>query len=323
MRAKIIGTGSYLPEKVATNDFLSTIVDTSDEWISSRTGIRSRHLVSEGEGTASMAYEAAKKALADADMQPEDIELIIVATCTADTLVPSTACDIQGRLGAKNAVAFDLNAACSGFIFALNTANAFFQSGMYKNALLVGVETLSRIVDWKDRSVCVLFADGAGAAVVTADETVGLLASSMGSDGSHSQALIVKNRENNTPFDPGERPMDHLYMDGPAVFKFAVKTVPNSIQDTLAKADLTPADVDLYLLHQANMRINQVISKKLNIPIEKFPSNMDHCGNTSGASVPLLLDEACKKGLIHSGDTIVMAGFGAGLTWGTAVLTWA
>ena len=323
MRAKIIGTGSYLPEKVATNDFLSTIVDTSDEWISSRTGIRSRHLVSEGEGTASMAYEAAKKALADADMLPEDIELIIVATCTADTLVPSTACDIQGRLGAKNAVAFDLNAACSGFIFALNTANAFFQSGMYKNALLVGVETLSRIVDWKDRSVCVLFADGAGAAVVTADETVGLLASSMGSDGSHSQALIVKSRENNNPFDPGERPMDHLYMDGPAVFKFAVKTVPNSIQDTLAKADLTPADVDLYLLHQANMRINQVISKKLNVPIEKFPSNMDHCGNTSGASVPLLLDEACKKGLIHSGDTIVMAGFGAGLTWGTAVLTWA
>ncbi len=322
MRAKIIGTGSYLPKKIATNDFLSTIVDTNDEWISSRTGIRSRHLVSEGETTASMAYEAAKKALDDAGMKPEDIELIIVATCTADTLVPSTACDIQGRLGAVNATAFDLNAACSGFVFALNTADVYFQSGIYKNALLVGVETLSRIVDWKDRSVCVLFADGAGAAVVTAAET-GVMAADLGSDGSRSQALIVKNRENNNPFDPGERPMDHLYMDGPAVFKFAVRTVPKSIERTLAKVNLTPEDVDLYLLHQANMRINQSIAHKLHVPIEKFPSNMDHCGNTSGASVPLLLDEINRQGLIKSGDTIVMAGFGAGLTWGSVVLTWA
>lgn len=322
MRAKIIGTGSYLPKNIATNDFLSTIVDTNDEWITSRTGIKSRHLVSEDETTASMAYEAAKKALADAKLKPEDVELIIVATCTADTLVPSTACDVQGRLGAVNAVAFDLNAACSGFIFALNTADAYFQSGMYKNALIIGVETLSRIVDWADRSVCVLFADGAGAAVVTADET-GVIAATMGSDGDRCHAIYVKSRENHNPFCPEEKPTDHLFMDGAAVFKFATKTVPKSIKDTLEKAGLTPEQVDCFLLHQANMRINQSIAKTLKVSMDKIPANMDHCGNTSGASVPLLLDEVNKKGLLKSGDTIVMAGFGAGLTWGTIVLTWA
>lgn len=320
MRAKIIGTGSYLPEKIATNDFLSTIVDTTDEWISSRTGIRSRHIATGDETTASMAYEAAKKALDDAGMKPEEIELIIVATCTADTLVPSTACDIQGRLGAVNAAAFDLNAACSGFVYAMNTADAFFQCGTYKNALLVGVETLSRIVNWKDRTVCVLFGDGAGAAVVKAEES-GLIATDMGSDGSKSQSLIVKNRENNNPFEPGEKPMDYLYMDGSAVFKFAVRVVPKSIQTVLQKAGLTTADVDWFLLHQANLRINQAISRKLHVPIEKMPHNMDHCGNTSGASVPLLLDEVRKNGQVKSGQTIVLAGFGAGLTWASAVLT--
>lgn len=322
MRAKIIGTGSYLPKNIATNDFLATLVDTNDEWITSRTGIKSRHLVSEDETTASMATEAALRALHDANMKPEEIELIIVATCTADTLVPSTACEVQGRIGAMNATAFDLNAACSGFIFALNTADAYFQSGLYKNALIIGVETLSRIVDWKDRSVCVLFADGAGAAVLKADET-GMIAASMGSDGEKCQAIYVKSRENNNPFCPGEKPMDHLYMDGAAVFKFATKTVPKSIKETLGKANLTPDDVDLFLLHQANMRINQSIAKSLKVPVEKLPANMDHCGNTSGASVPLLLDEVNKKGLLKSGDTIVMTGFGAGLTWGTVVLTWA
>lgn len=322
MRAKIISTGSYLPKNIATNDFLSTIVDTSDEWISSRTGIRSRHIVSEEETTASMAYEAAKQALERAEMKPEEIELIIVATCTADTLVPSTACDIQGRLGAVNAAAFDVNAACSGFIYALTTADAYFQSGMYKNALLVGVETLSRIVDWHDRSVCVLFADGAGAAVVKASEEGGLLASSLGSDGSRSSALVVKNRENHNPFVPDFKPMDFLYMDGQEVFKFAVKTVPKSITGTLAEVGLTTDDVDLFLLHQANLRINQAISRKLHIPMDIMPYNMDHCGNTSGASIPILMDEVNQKGMLKEGDTIVMSGFGAGLTWGSIVLKW-
>ena len=322
MRATIIGTGSYLPKHIATNEYLSTLVDTTDDWITSRTGIQSRHLVSETETTASMAYEAAKEALHDAKMEPTELELIIVATCTADTLVPSTACEVAGHLGAIHATAFDLNAACSGFVYALATADAYFQSGMYKNALIIGVETLSRIVDWEDRSCCVLFADGAGAAVLRADVT-GVMASSLGSDGDRHQAIYVKSRENNNPFCPGKNTTDYLSMDGAAVFKFATKTVPKSIQDTLKAANLTTENVDWFLLHQANMRINQSIAKTLKVPFEKFPTNMDHCGNTSGASVPLLLDEVNKKGLLKSGDTIVMAGFGAGLTWGTAVLTWA
>lgn len=319
MRAKIIGTGSYLPEKVITNDYLSTIVDTSDEWIKSRTGIKQRHVVSGEETSAFMAAKAGERALADAGYKPEDIDLIIVATCTADTLVPSTACDIQGRLGAVNAACFDMNCACSGFVYALSTADSFFQTGTFRNALIVGVESLSRIVNWKDRSTCVLFADGAGAAVVEA-ASEGLMTMDLGSDGSKSSALYVKNRENNNPFDPGEKPMDYLYMDGAAVFKFAVRVVPKSIERCLEKAGLSVDDIDYFILHQSNIRINQDIAKKLNVPIEKFPSNIDRCGNTSGASIPILLDESRKNGLLKAGDVVVLSGFGAGLTWASAVV---
>ena len=319
MRARIIGTGRYLPEKIATNDFLSTIVDTSDEWIKTRTGIENRHLVSGEETSAYMAYEAAKKALADAAVAPEDIELIIAATCTSDTLVPSTACDIQRRLGAAGAAAFDVNAACSGFVYALSIADSFFQNGTFKNALIVGVETLSRIVNWADRSTCVLFADGAGAAVVEAAES-GVRSFDIGADGKKGGALIVKNRENNNPFCPGEKPMDYLYMDGQAVFKFAVRTVPKSIRRALDRAGLAVEDVDYFLLHQSNIRINKDIAQMLKVPIEKFPSNIASCGNTSGASIPILLDEKRKEGLLKSGDTVVLAGFGAGLTWASAVV---
>ena len=267
-----------------------------------------------------MAYEAAKKALEDASLAPEEIDLIIVATCTSDTLVPSTACDIQGRLGAVNAAAFDVNAACSGFVYALSIADSFFQNGVYKNALIVGVETLSRIVDWADRSTCVLFADGAGAAVAAADES-GVLAFDMGADGRKSGALYVKNRENNNPFCPGEKPMDYLYMDGQAVFKFAVRTVPKSIRRVLEKAQLSVSGIDYFLLHQSNIRINKDIAQMLKVPIEKFPSNIASCGNTSGASIPILLDEKRREGLLKKGDTIVLAGFGAGLTWASCALT--
>ena len=319
LRAKIIGTGSYLPEKIATNDFLSTIVDTSDEWIKTRTGIENRHLVSGDETSAYMACKAAERALSDAGVKAEDIDLIIVATCTSDTLVPSTACDIQGRLGAVNAAAFDVNAACSGFVYALSIADSFFQNGVYKNALVVGVETLSRIVDWSDRSTCVLFADGAGAAVVKACET-GIISFDMGANGQKGDALKVKNRENNNPFDPGEKPMDHLYMDGQAVFKFAVRTVPKSIKRTLEKAQLSASDIDYFLLHQSNIRINKDIAQMLKVPIEKFPSNIASCGNTSGASIPILLDEKRREGLLKEGDAVVLAGFGAGLTWASCAL---
>lgn len=221
MRAQIIGTGSCLPEKIVTNDFLSTIVDTSDEWISSRTGIRQRHIAVE-ETTASMSTEAGRRALESAGVKAEELDLIIVATCTPDTLVPNTACLVQSELGAVNAVAFDISAACSGFVFALNLVDAYMQAGVHKTALIIGAETLSRIVDWSDRSTCVLFADGAGAAVVRAAEH-GVIASTQGSDGTRGGAIYVKNRENYNPFVPEQKPMDYLYMDGGEVFKFAVK----------------------------------------------------------------------------------------------------
>lgn len=321
MRAQIIGTGSCLPEKIVTNDFLSTIVDTSDEWVSSRTGIRERH-ISIDETTVSLSTEAGRRAMEMAGVTADEIDLIIVATCTADTLVPSTACLVQDELNAVHATAFDINAACSGFVFALQMTDVYMQAGMYRTALVIGAETLSRIVDWKDRTTCVLFADGAGAAVVRAAET-GVSFSTLGSDGSRGGAIYVKSRENYNPFVTEQKPMDFLYMDGGEVFKFAVKKIPEAILETLDKADLTVDDIDWFLLHQANARINQSIARKLKIPIEKVPMNVDHCGNTSGGSVPILLDEVNRKGMLKSGDTIICAGFGSGLTWGVMVLTWA
>lgn len=320
MRAQIIGTGSCLPEKIVTNDFLSTIVDTSDEWISSRTGIRQRHIAVE-ETTASMSTEAGRRALESAGVKAEELDLIIVATCTPDTLVPNTACLVQSELGAVNAVAFDISAACSGFVFALNLVDAYMQAGVHKTALIIGAETLSRIVDWSDRSTCVLFADGAGAAVVRAAER-GVIASTQGGDGTRGGAIYVKNRENYNPFVPEQKPMDYLYMDGGEVFKFAVKKVPQSILQTLEAANLTTEDIDWYLFHQANARITATIAKRLKVPDEKIPMNVDKCGNTSAASVAILLDEVNRKGMLKKGDKLMLAGFGSGLTWGTMAIEW-
>ena len=320
MRAQIIGTGSCLPEKIVTNDFLSTIVETSDEWISSRTGIRQRHIAI-NETTASMSTEAGKKALESAGVKAEDLDLIIVATCTPDTLVPNTACLVQSELGAVNAVAFDISAACSGFVFALNMVDAYMQAGIYKTALVIGAETLSRIVDWSDRSTCVLFADGAGAAVVRAAER-GVIASTQGSDGTRGGAIYVKNRENYNPFVTEQKPMDYLYMDGGEVFKFAVKKVPECIDEVLNKGGKNIDDVELFVLHQANLRILTSISKRKKIPMDKIPVNLDTCGNTSAASVPILLDKVNKEGKIKENDLILLAGFGAGLTWGAALIQW-
>ena len=318
MRAQIIGTGSCLPEKIVTNDFLSTIVDTSDEWISSRTGIRQRHIAVE-ETTASMSTEAGRRALESAGVKAEELDLIIVATCTPDTLVPNTACLVQSELGAVNAVAFDISAACSGFVFALNLVDAYMQAGVHKTALVIGAETLSRIVDWSDRSTCVLFADGAGAAVVRAAER-GVIASTQGSDGTRGGAIYVKNRENYNPFVQEQKPME--YMDGGEVFKFAVKKVPQSILQTLEAANLTTEDIDWYLFHQANARITATIAKRLKVPDEKIPMNVDKCGNTSAASVAILLDEVNRKGMLKKGDKLMLAGFGSGLTWGTMAIEW-
>lgn len=235
--------------------------------------------------------------------------------------MPNTACLVQSELGAVNAVAFDISAACSGFVFALNMVDAYMQAGIYKTALVIGAETLSRIVDWSDRSTCVLFADGAGAAVVRAAEC-GVIASTQGSDGTRGGAIYVKNRENYNPFVTEQKPMDYLYMDGGEVFKFAVKKVPQSILQTLEAANLTTEDIDWYLFHQANARITATIAKRLKVPNEKIPMNVDKCGNTSAASVAILLDEVNRKGLLKKGDKLMLAGFGSGLTWGTMAIEW-
>lgn len=320
MTIKVAGTGSHLPQLVVTNDDLAKIMDTSDEWIQSRTGIKERHLAKE-ETTAFMACEASKKALADAGMDAEEIDLIIVGTITGDHVTPSTACEVQAMLGADKATAFDVNAACSGFVYALNTAYAYISSGLYENALVVGVETLSKIMDWKDRSTCVLFGDGAGAVVVKKKEE-GLYVFDQGSDGKKGAVLACKNRPANNPYVQNPFEPDYVHMDGQEVYKFAVSTVPASIRKVLDKAGLTESDVDLYLLHQANIRILQSVSKRLGVSGDKFPISLDHCGNISAASVPILLDEVNRKGMIKTGDKIMMSGFGAGLTWGTVLLEW-
>ncbi len=327
---RIIGTGSCLPSTVVTNDDLSKIMDTSDEWISSRTGIRERRLAKE-ETTASMSVEASKAALKNADVSPEEIDLIIVGTITGDYVTPSTACEIQAELNAVNAVAFDINAACSGFMFALHTAHMYLQAGVYQTALVLGAETLSKIMDWNDRGTCVLFGDGAGAAVVRAysDNTVndktpgkGLLAFEQGSDGSKGKVLACRDRVNNNPLVQNPYEPSYIHMDGQEVYKFAVSKVPASIRKVLAEAGLETEDIKYFVLHQANIRIIQSVAKRLKVSEDKFPLSLEHCGNISAASVPILLDEMNQKGLLLPGDRIVMSGFGAGLTWASTVMEW-
>lgn len=320
MTTRIIGTGSCLPETVVTNDFLSTIMDTSDEWITTRTGIRERHLVKD-ETTTSLAIGAAKQALAAAGVAPAELDLIIVGTVSGDHVTPSTACEVQAGLGAVNAAAFDINAACSGFLFGLHTVNAYIRSGMCKTALVIGAESLSRIMDWNDRSTCVLFGDGAGAAVVRADET-GLLAYEQGTDGEKGRYLCCPNRTNNNPLIQTDKSLGYTKMDGQEVYKFAVTYVPASILRVLEEAKLQPEDIKYYILHQANLRIIKSVAKRLKLDEDRFPISLDHCGNISAASVPILLDEVNKKGMLQKGDKLILSGFGGGLTWGTCLIEW-
>ena len=301
---KILGTGSALPEKVVTNDDLARVMDTSDEWIRTRTGIQKRH-IAVNETTTSMAVEAAKKALDEAKISINDLDLIIAATVSPDYIFPTLACEVQAAVGAKNATAFDLGAGCSGFLFALATADAYFKTGRYKNALIIGAETLSKMMDWGDRSTCVLFGDGAGAAVVSAQ-------------GEQLLSMVV----NNLYHQMGAQQYSFTQMEGSAVYKFAVRTVPHAISEALEKAGVPVDDVKLFVLHQANLRIIASVAKRLRQPMEKFPTNLEECGNISAASVPILLDKVRKDGMISKGDKIVMAGFGAGLTWGACVIEW-
>lgn len=317
---EIIGTGSCVPEHCINNTFLENIVETSDEWITSRTGIENRYIAQE-ETTSSLAVNAAKRAIEDAGIRPEELDLIIDATVSPDYSFPSTACIVQGAVGACNAVAMDISAACSGFIFALHTAYAYIAAGIYHTALLIGSEVLSRHVDWTDRSTCVLFGDGAGAAVVRKSNR-GLIAFEQGSDGEKGMVLNCAYPSISNFLHPADRQSGFMQMDGQAVFKFAVRKVPECIHTLLEKQQMTTKEVDYYLLHQANIRIIQSIAKRLDETTDKFPSNLDQYGNTSAASIPILLDEVCKKGLLKTGDKIVLAGFGGGLTWGACLLEW-
>ena len=322
MKVKITGTGSCLPKLRVTNEDLSQIVDTSDEWIRSRTGIEARHLCVE-ETTTGMSTEAAEKALKSAGINPEDVDLIIAATVSADKYLPGLACEVQSHLGADAAVAFDINAACSGFLFALDTAAMYLEHNQWNHALILGAETLSKMMDWTDRSTCVLFGDGAGAAVLSRSEEDGLLSMVQGSDGSRGNVLNCNARVVKNPFTgAADEKTDYVAMNGQEVYKFAVKTVPEAISEAVEKSGLRMEEIDLFLLHQANYRIIESVAKRLGQPMEKFPTNLQECGNISAASVPILLDNVRNHGMITTGMNIVLAGFGAGLTWGATVLRW-
>jgi len=318
MYSKITGTGSYLPEKILTNIELESMVDTSDEWIQSRTGIAQRHIASDDQRASDLALEASYKALDASGLKAQDIDLIILATTTPDMIFPSTACILQEKLGIADGPAFDVQAVCSGFIYALATADMFVSSGKSKNALVVGTEIYSRIVDWNDRSTCVLFGDGAGAVVLSQSEQPGILSSHLHANGSHSKILaapgsISGGKIQGTPF---------IAMEGNAVFKFAVKALEEAAIESLVANNLQASDVDWFIPHQANIRIIKSTAHKLGIPMDKVVTTVDRHGNTSAASVPLALDLAVRDGRIQSNQCILLEGVGGGFTWGSILLRW-
>ena len=324
--AGITGIGRYLPEKVLTNHDLEKMVDTSDAWITERTGIKTRHIAAPEQATSDLAYEASLKALADAGAKPEELDMIIVATETPDYKYPSTACLLQAKLGAKNAACFDLSAGCSGFVYALGIGSQSIASGLYKKILIVGAETLSRILDWTDRNTCVLFGDGAGAAVVErVEEGYGILSLDIGADGTGGEHLIQ-------PAGGSRNPATHetvdahghtVHMDGQDVFKFAARKMPSASKKVLQKAGMSIEDVDLLVPHQANLRIIDNAINRLKIDRDKVWINIDKYGNTSAACVPICLSEAQEAGRLKKGDNIILVAFGAGLTWAGALLKWA
>lgn len=320
MTARIAGIGTYVPETIVTNDDLAKIVETSDEWISSRTGIKERRISIEEE-TSDLAAKAAERALAAAGVKAEELDIIIMGTSSPDCNYPSGACEVQAKIGAVNAAAFDVSAACAGFIFAMNIVQGFFQSGIYQTALIIGAETLSKVTDWSDRSTCVLFGDGAGAAVLKND-SVGMIDMMMGSDGTKGDFLKCKSRTLGN-FLTGTKPeLGLMTMDGQEVFKFAVKRVPESVDTLLKRNEIAKEEIKYYVLHQANERIVEAVARRLKEPMEKFPMTIAKYGNTSTASIPLLIDDMLKKGMLKDGDKIVMSGFGAGMTWGAVLLEW-
>jgi 3-oxoacyl-[acyl-carrier-protein] synthase-3 len=323
--AHITGWGMSVPEKVLTNDDLSKMVDTNDEWIRDRTGIRERHIAHEEETTASLAVEASIKALQVANLHPTDVDLIICSTSTPEHIFPATACLVQDRIGASKAGAFDLLAACSGFIYGVNMAAQSIRSGSIQNALVIGSETLSRFVNWKDRSTCILFGDGAGAFVLQAsDMPGGVLSTVMHSDGSGGDSLILQGGGSRYPATQAtvEAGKHFIEMDGREVFRFATRVMAQATKDSLEAANLELEDVNWIIPHQANFRIIEAAARGLKMPLERFIINVEHYGNTSTASIPIATVEAVEDGRLQAGDAIVFVGFGAGLTWGALTAEW-
>ena len=321
-RSIVEGVGSYLPARILSNADLSRIVDTSDEWIVERTGIRERRIAAEGETTGHLAIAAARNALADAKIEASEIDLIILATSTPDNTFPATATQVQAALGITKGAAFDLQAVCSGFVYALSVADSLLQTGQGKTALVIGSETFSRILDWNDRTTCVLFGDGAGAVVMRAGEgkgTIadrGILASRIRSDGRYSDKLYVDGGPSST------KTVGHLRMEGREVFKHAVINIAGVMEETILAAGLKPADIDWFVPHQANRRILEGTAKRLGVPESRVVITLDRHGNTSAASIPLALDVAVKDGRIKRGDLVLMEAMGGGFTWGAALLRW-
>jgi len=318
MHARIIGTGGYLPPKVLTNHDVARMVDTSDDWIVSRTGIRQRHIASDGQVASDLALEASRKALAAAGIKPDQLSLILVATTTPDMVFPSTACILQAKLGAAGCPAFDVQAVCSGFVYALATANLFIRAGACRYALVVGAEVYSRILDWTDRSTCVLFGDGAGAVVVTASEQPGILGAKLHADGSYAKILCVPGQV----ADGSVRGKAFVTMEGNAVFKFAVRVLEDVVDETLSAHGLDRKAIDWLIPHQANLRIIEATARKLGLPMEKVIVTVDRHANTSAASIPLALDEAVRDGRIRGSQHVLLEAVGGGFTWGAVLMRW-
>lgn len=338
MFGKIIGTGSYIPKRMITNQELTNYIDTSDEWITERTGVKKRHIMG-NETTADMAVEAAKRAVEDAGIETDEIDMIIVSSVSSNVILPNTACYVQDTIGAGNAFCFDINTACTGFIMAYNTVQSYIDSGLVQTALIIGAEGLSNIVDWSDRGTCILFGDGAGAAVIRKDESA-VFETVMHADGTKGSALTCDNQfahrkreidklnrryksEDRRSAETEQKCIEkdlvqtentYVRMNGQEIFRFAVKQVPECIKELMEKKQITADEIDLFVLHQANLRILQGIAKRLKVPMEKIPVNVSEYGNTSSACIPILLDELFRTGQLKEGDKIIMSGFGAGVT---------
>jgi 3-oxoacyl-[acyl-carrier-protein] synthase III len=325
LRSVVTGTGSALPSRVLTNQELEKMVDTSDEWITSRTGIKERRIAADGEYLSQYATEASRKALEMSGVAAEELDLILCATVTPDRLIPSTACTIQHNLGARRAAAFDLAAGCSGYIYALAVADRFLASGTYRHALVIGGELLSKYVDWKDRTTCIIFADGAGATLLSARQGIaGVLATSLRSDGSMADFIYIPAGGTILPTSEKtvQEGLHYIRMKGNETFKIAVRSIEEVSREVITAAGLTASDIDHYIPHQANRRIIEAVGTRLGLRPEQVFLNIDRVGNTSSASIPIALDEAVRSGRVQPGDILLFAAFGAGLTWGAALLRW-